>query len=63
MIIVGAGVVGSAMAVVLGREGRHVVVIERDMKEPDRIVGELLQPGGVMVLQELGLAGIMYDVS
>ena len=45
------------MAVVLGREGRHVTVIERDLKQPDRIVGELLQPGGVKVLEELGLAG------
>jgi squalene monooxygenase len=34
-----------------------VRVIERDLKEPDRIVGELLQPGGYMKLIELGLHG------
>ncbi|KAJ3390924.1 Squalene epoxidase [Entophlyctis sp. JEL0112] len=28
---------------------------ERDWKEPDRIVGELLQPGGVKALENLGL--------
>lgn len=32
-------------------------VIERDLSEPDRIVGELLQPGGYLKLIELGLKG------
>lgn len=32
-------------------------VIERDLTEPDRIVGELLQPGGYLKLVELGLEG------
>lgn len=32
-------------------------MIERDLTEPDRIVGELLQPGGYLKLQELDLAG------
>ena len=27
------------------------------MKEPDRIVGELLQPGGIAALEKLGLKG------
>jgi hypothetical protein len=30
---------------------------ERDWSEPDRIVGELLQPGGVLALKELSLEG------
>ncbi|CAL8247970.1 unnamed protein product [Lota lota] len=55
VVIVGAGVLGSAMAAVLARDGRSVTVIERDLQEPDRIVGELLQPGGLKALQELGL--------
>ncbi|KAJ3597404.1 hypothetical protein NHX12_000931 [Muraenolepis orangiensis] len=55
ILIVGAGVLGSAMAAVLARDGRRVTVIERDLREPDRIVGELLQPGGFKVLKELGL--------
>lgn len=57
VIIVGAGVLGSAMAAVLARDGRRVTVVERDMKEPDRIVGELLQPGGYRALKELNLEG------
>ncbi|XP_041842863.1 squalene monooxygenase [Melanotaenia boesemani] len=55
VVIVGAGVLGSAMAAVLARDGRKVTVVERDLKEPDRIVGELLQPGGYRALRELGL--------
>jgi squalene monooxygenase len=54
-IIVGAGILGCALAVALGRQGRRIVLIERDLSEPDRIVGELLQPGGVRALRELGL--------
>ncbi|XP_077384299.1 squalene monooxygenase [Festucalex cinctus] len=57
VVIVGAGVLGSAMAAVLARDCRRVTVVERDLKEPDRIVGELLQPGGYRALQELGLEG------
>ncbi|KAM9308693.1 squalene monooxygenase [Gastrophryne carolinensis] len=55
IIIVGSGVLGSALAAVLSRDGRRVAVVERDMKEPDRIVGELLQPGGYQALKDLGL--------
>lgn len=40
------------------QDGRRVHVIERDLTEPDRIVGELLQPGGYLKLVELGLDGI-----
>uniref|UniRef100_A0A8C5V7G0 Squalene monooxygenase n=1 Tax=Microcebus murinus TaxID=30608 RepID=A0A8C5V7G0_MICMU len=55
VIIVGSGILGSALAAVLSRDGRKVTVIERDLKEPDRIVGEFLQPGGYHVLKDLGL--------
>lgn len=55
IVIVGSGILGSALAAVLGRDGRHVTVVERDLSEPDRIVGELLQPGGCKALRQLGL--------
>ena len=45
------------MAAVLGKDGRRVTIIERDLKQPDRIVGELLQPGGYDCLKALGLEG------
>jgi len=43
------------------KDARRVHVIERDLREPDRIVGELLQPGGYLKLVELGLEG-MYQI-
>lgn len=36
--------------------------MERDLSEPDRIVGELLQPGGVAALTELGLGGCLEGI-
>lgn len=57
VVIVGAGIVGCAAAVAFGKQGRSVLLLEKSMKEPDRIVGELLQPGGVNALEQLGMAG------
>ncbi|CAI9104189.1 OLC1v1002817C1 [Oldenlandia corymbosa var. corymbosa] len=62
VIIVGAGVAGAALAHTLGKDGRRVHVIERDLTEPDRIVGELLQPGGYLKLIELGLEDCVKDI-
>jgi len=55
MIIVGAGILGSSLAYRMAKAGRKVTLIERNLNEPDRIVGELLQPGGYQVLEKLGL--------
>lgn len=55
VIIVGAGVLGSAFATVLARDGRRVTVIERSMSEPDTFAGEVLLPGGYKILKLLGL--------
>ncbi|KAM1289267.1 hypothetical protein ACFX13_016916 [Malus domestica] len=62
VIIVGAGVAGAALAHTLGKDGRRVHVIERDLTEPDRIVGELLQPGGYLKLIELGLEDCVEQI-
>ncbi|RZC62711.1 hypothetical protein C5167_024472 [Papaver somniferum] len=62
IIIVGAGVAGAALAYTLGKDGRRVVVIERDLTEPDRIVGELLQPGGYLKLIELDLQDCVEQI-
>ncbi|KAH7298292.1 hypothetical protein KP509_25G035800 [Ceratopteris richardii] len=62
VVIVGAGVAGSALAYALGKDGRKVFVVERDLKEPDRIVGELLQPGGYLKLLELDLADCVQEI-
>ncbi|KAJ4807527.1 Squalene monooxygenase [Rhynchospora pubera] len=62
IIVVGAGVAGSALAYTLAKDGRNVHVIERDLKEPDRIVGELLHPAGYLKLVELGLQDCVEDI-
>ncbi|KAJ7543689.1 hypothetical protein O6H91_09G048500 [Diphasiastrum complanatum] len=61
-IIVGAGVAGAALACTLAKDGRKVKVFERDLTEQDRIVGELLQPGGYMKLLELGLEDCVEEI-
>lgn len=55
VVVVGAGIFGCAIAFALANQGRSVILLERRMKEPDRIVGELLQPGGITALKRLGL--------
>lgn len=62
VVIIGAGILGCALAVTLGRQGRSVILIEASMKEPDRIVGELLQPGGVEALSKLGLSECLEEI-
>ncbi|KAL6245126.1 Squalene epoxidase [Rhinocladiella similis] len=62
VVIVGAGVVGSALAVAFANQGRSVILLEKSLKEPDRIVGELLQPGGVQALTKLGLRHTLDDI-
>lgn len=62
VVIVGAGILGSALAVALADQGRSVILLERSLKEPDRIVGELLQPGGVEALEKLGLRHCLEEI-
>lgn len=60
VIIIGAGVAGATLALKLGQQRRYVLVIERDMSEPNRIVGEFLQPGGFLSMKRLEIEGIVY---
>ncbi|KAG2382215.1 hypothetical protein C9374_005417 [Naegleria lovaniensis] len=62
VIIVGAGIAGCALGSVLSKASKKVLVIERDMSEPDRIIGELLQPGGVQHLKDLGLGHCLEGI-
>ncbi|CAK7227723.1 Squalene epoxidase [Sporothrix curviconia] len=55
VVVVGAGVLGCALAFAMANQGRSVLLLEHNMHEPDRIVGELMQPGGVASLRRLGL--------
>ncbi|KAL6303585.1 squalene monooxygenase [Sparassis latifolia] len=66
VLIVGAGIAGSSLAHALSSLKRskplRVCVLERSLAEPDRIVGELLQPGGIAALQKLGLESCLEDI-
>ncbi|ETN40375.1 uncharacterized protein HMPREF1541_04652 [Cyphellophora europaea CBS 101466] len=62
VVIVGGGILGSALAKALGDQGRSVILLEKSLKEPDRIVGELLQPGGVQALEQLGLRDCLEGI-
>lgn len=61
-IIIGAGILGAPLATIFGRQHRRVLLLERDLTEPDRIVGELLQPGGVEALTRLGLQDALDNI-
>eukprot|EP00892_Ulva_mutabilis_P010190 jgi/Ulvmu1/7543/UM037_0087.1 len=62
LIVVGAGVAGSALAHTQGQAGRRVLVLEKCLDQPDRIVGELLQPGGYLMLKKMNLEACTVDI-
>ncbi|XP_010552538.1 PREDICTED: squalene epoxidase 5-like [Tarenaya hassleriana] len=62
VIIVGAGVAGATLAYALATDGRRVHVIERDLREPDRMMGEVMQPGGRLMLAKLGLQDCLEEI-
>ncbi|CAF9909936.1 MAG: Squalene epoxidase [Heterodermia speciosa] len=62
VVVVGAGILGTALAITFARQGRSVILLEKSLKEPDRIVGELLQPGGVEALKVLGLVECLEQI-
>ena len=61
ILVVGAGIAGSALAHAMATVPHptarplKIALLERSLAEPDRIVGELLQPGGMAALRNLGL--------
>ncbi|KAF8097128.1 hypothetical protein N665_0294s0030 [Sinapis alba] len=62
VIIVGAGVGGSALAYALAKDGRRVHVIERNLREPERMMGEFMQPGGRLLLSKLDLQDCLEGI-
>ncbi len=54
-VIVGGGMGGLSLALALARQGRSVAVVERQAKPRPLPRGELLQPNGLRILDQLGL--------
>lgn len=62
VVVVGAGIVGCAMAFSLASRNSKVLLVERDWSEPNRIVGELMQPGGIEALRRLGMEDCLDEI-
>jgi flavin-dependent dehydrogenase len=59
--VVGAGPAGAAVALFLARQGRQVVVVERQCLPGDKPCGEGHMPAGVEVLRELDVLQPLLD--
>ncbi|MCK4842063.1 MAG: FAD-dependent monooxygenase [Methylococcales bacterium] len=57
--IIGAGMAGATIAAYLAPKGIKIALIDRGFTEKNRIVGELLQPGAVQTLTEMGLGHLL----
>ena len=66
VIIVGAGIAGSSLAHSLSTLSRpkplKIALLECSLVDPDRIMGELLQPGDVIALKQLGLESCLDGI-
>jgi len=58
VVIVGAGIGGSALAWALAKNGLSVLLLEKSMEHKDVVRGEWLAPWGVIEANELGLTDI-----
>lgn len=61
VIIVGAGVAGSASAILLGQEGHRVLLLDRAVFPRHKTCGEGIMPEGVRVLETLGVLPDILD--
>jgi squalene monooxygenase len=59
IIVVGAGVAGGIFACSQMGKSLKVLVVERDLSEKDRIIGELMQPGGIASLNKMNLSHLL----
>ncbi len=57
VVVVGGGLAGSTLATVLARQGRNVLVLERETTFKDRVRGESMLPWGVAAARRLGVLG------
>jgi flavin-dependent dehydrogenase len=55
VLICGAGIAGSALAIALARQGRHVLLLDRAEFPREKACGEGLMPAGVGALGRLGI--------
>ncbi|KAJ2023215.1 Squalene epoxidase [Coemansia sp. S610] len=63
-IVIGAGPIGAALAfkLALDHPTQQILIVEQNWDEPDRIVGELMQPAGCQALELLGLGRVFSGI-
>ncbi|KAJ2723490.1 Squalene epoxidase [Coemansia sp. Benny D115] len=63
-VVIGAGPIGAALAYKLAKDAPEVQVllVEKNWNEPDRIVGELMQPSGCQAMEALGLKNVFSGI-
>ncbi|KAJ2699436.1 Squalene epoxidase, partial [Coemansia sp. IMI 203386] len=63
-VIIGAGPIGAALAYRLAKDHptKKILIVEKNWNEPDRIVGELMQPSGCQALEKLGLPNVFSGI-
>jgi len=61
LIIIGGGLVGSALGRIMASNGRSVLILERTTEFQDRIRGEVLMPWGVAEAKKLGLHSLLLE--
>ncbi|KAJ1940626.1 Squalene epoxidase, partial [Linderina macrospora] len=63
-VVIGAGPVGAALAFRISKDhpDRNILLVEKNWNEPDRFVGELMQPAGCQALERLGLGNAFKGI-
>ena len=61
LVIVGGGIGGSALATVMARAGRSVLLLEKSAQYEDRVRGEWIAPWGVTETKRLGLYDLLMS--
>jgi 2-polyprenyl-6-methoxyphenol hydroxylase-like FAD-dependent oxidoreductase len=60
-LVIGAGAGGLTLAHLLGRQGRRVLLVDKQSRPRSMHKGELLQPRSVQILEAAGLAGPLVE--
>ncbi|WP_084417876.1 FAD-dependent oxidoreductase [Henriciella litoralis] len=61
LVIVGAGIGGSAMAATMAKSGASVLLLEKSTSYEDRVRGEWIAPWGVAEVRRLGLYDLLME--
>lgn len=61
LVIVGGGIGGCALAAVMARAGRSVLLLEKSDQYEDRVRGEWIAPWGVTETKRTGLYGLLMS--